>query len=128
MACRRVEDKGAHTGFGRLALRGGSQRQTTPQASASLGQPRPASAKQPLRPRWPSAGLALAGLIGLRLDTGGLDNHVALREHLHPVPVTLLPPLAKAPGGGDVSEAAIAEWLTTAAPQFDGLLSHLVGP
>jgi hypothetical protein len=27
-----------------------------------------------------------------------------------------------------VSEAAIAEWLTTAAPQFDGLLSHLVGP
>jgi hypothetical protein len=61
-------------------------------------------------------------------DTGGLDNHVALGEHLHPVPVTLLPPLAKGPGGGEVSEEEIAGWLATAAPQFDGLLSQLVPP
>ena len=41
------------------------------------------------------------------LDVGGLDNHVALGGHLAPVPVTLLPPLAKAPGGGEVGGAAI---------------------
>ena len=31
--------------------------------------------------------------VGVVLIDGGLDNHVALGEHLHPVPVTLLPPL-----------------------------------
>ena len=40
------------------------------------------------------------------LDVGGLDNHVALGGHMAPVPVTLLPPLAKAPGGGEVGGAA----------------------
>ena len=69
-----------------------------------------------------------AGRTHLVFDTGGLDNHVALGEHLHPVPVTLLPPLAKGPGGAEVSEEEIAGWLETAAPQFDGLLSQLVCP
>ena len=67
-----------------------------------------------------------AGRTHLVFDTGGLDNHVALGEHLHPVPVTLLPPLAKGPGGAEVSEEEIAGWLETAAPQFEGLLSQLV--
>ena len=64
-------------------------------------------------------------VVSVVLIDGGLDNHVALGAHLHPVPVTLLPPLAKTSGCGEVSEAAIAEWLTVAAPQFDGLLSQL---
>ena len=40
----------------------------------------------------------------------------------------MLPPLAKGPGGAEVSEEEIAGWLETAAPQFDGLLSQLVCP
>ena len=88
------------------------------------------SARSGLGPRpslgQPACSAALAGHTGLVFDTGGLDNHVALGEHLHPVPVTLLPPLAKGPGGAEVSEEEIAGWLETAAPQFEGLLSQLV--
>ena len=115
MACPLVEDELARTGVGRPALWGGPQRQTRPR---DLGL---ASANPPVPPRWPDTP-------GLVFDTGGLDNHVALGEHLHPVPVTLLPPLAKGPGGAEVSEEEIAGWLATAAPQFDGLLSQLVPP
>ena len=115
MACPLVEEELALTGVGRPALWGGPQRQIRP---PDLG---PASANPPVPPRWPDTP-------GLVFDTGGLDNHVALGEHLHPVPVTLLPPLAKGPGGGEVSEEEIAGWLETAAPQFDGLLSQLIPP
>ena len=115
MACPLVEDELALTGVGRPALWGGPQRQIRP---PDLG---PASANPPVR-----CSAALAGHTGLVFDTGGLDNHVALGEHLHPVPVTLLPPLAKGPGGAEVSEEEIAGWLETAAPQFEGLLSQLV--
>ena len=61
------------------------------------------------------------------LIDGGLENQDALGEHLHPVPVTVLPPLAKASDGGEVGEGAIADWLRIAAPEFDGLLSQIVG-
>ena len=54
----------------------------------------------------PVARAARPSHTGPVLDVGGLDNHVALGGHLAPVPVTLLPPLAKAPGGGEVGGAA----------------------
>ena len=40
------------TRFGQLALRRLVQRQSMPRAASGSGQPRPASAKQPLGPRW----------------------------------------------------------------------------
>ena len=113
MACPLVEDELALTGVGRPALWGGPQHQIRPRTSA---QPRPTRLFR-------RAGRTHRGLV---FDTGGLDNHVALGEHLHPVPVTLLPPLAKGPGGAEVSEEEIAGWLETAAPQFEGLLSQVV--
>ena len=65
-------------------------------------------------------------LVSVVLIDGGLDNHVALGAHLHPVPVTLLPPLAKPSEGGELGEEAIADWLTLATPQFDDLISQLI--
>ena len=69
-------------------------------------------------------GIPLAGVV---LIDGGLQNEEALGTHLHPVPVTVLPPLVRPPDSPEAGgEAAIAGWLESASAQFDGLLSQLL--
>ena len=79
-----------------------SPRQILPQAPVSLGQ----SADSAVLAMDPMALADRPSHTRSVLDVGGLDNHVALGGHMAPVPVTLLPPLAKAPGGGEVGGAA----------------------
>tara|TARA_B110001452_G_C15193770_1_gene414414 strand:+ start:249 stop:1037 length:789 start_codon:yes stop_codon:yes gene_type:complete len=51
---------------------------------------------------------------------GGLENETALRSHLHPVPVTVLPPLRDSEG-----DPPVVEWLSSTQETFDSLLDQL---